>query len=68
MDDIKDEKVSLYKREFLGIDKECHMKYDDITKEQNDKLISNQKMEAKCSLVEGILILGSCAALFVITL
>ena len=67
MDDIKDEKVSLYKREFLGIDKECHMKYD-ITKEQNDKLISNQKMEAKCSLVEGILILGSCAALFVITL
>ena len=68
MDDIKDEKVSLYKREFLGIDKECHMKYDDITKEQNDKLISNQKMEAKCSLVEGILILGSCATLFVITL
>ena len=56
MDNIKDEKVSLYKREFLGIDKECHMKYD-ITEEQNDELKSNQTMEKNCSLVEGIIIL-----------
>ena len=57
MDDIKDEKVSLYKREFLGIDKECHMKYD-ITEEQNDELKSNQTMEAACSFFEGIIILS----------
>ena len=57
-DEIKgDEYVSLYKREFLGIDRTCDEKTD-IRREDYEKLRKNQKMEKYCLLVEAIIILG----------
>lgn len=47
-------KVSLYKREFLGIDKECDSK-SDSKREDYDKLEKSQKMEKNVLLVEGII-------------
>ena len=52
--EIKDEKVSLYKREFLGIDKLCNDKYN-LLPESNEELNSPQKMAKSCLTVEGIL-------------
>ena len=48
-------KVSLYKREFLGIDKECDSDAH-ITKEDYDKLVKNIKLEKYVLMVEGILV------------
>ena len=60
-----DEYVSLYKREFLGIDKECDEKTD-IKKEDYEKLRKAQKMERVCVLVEAIIILCFWVVLFII--
>ena len=57
LDEIKgDEYVSLYKREFIGIDKKCDEKYD-INRYNYQTLRSAQKMEKTCLLVESIIIL-----------
>ena len=56
-DDIKDEYVSLYSREFLGIDKECDEK-NNVNKNDYEKLKKNQKMERICLLVEAILLIS----------
>ena len=48
-------KVSLYSREFLGIDKECDKKTD-INKDKYEKLKKNQRMESICLIVESVLI------------
>ena len=47
-------KVSLYKREFLGIDEECDSN-SDVKREDYDKLEKSQKMEKTVLLVEGII-------------
>ena len=49
-------KVTLYKREFLGIDKSCD-KEADISKDNYKKLRKNQKNEGLCILIEAIIIL-----------
>ena len=49
------EKVSLYKREFLGIDKACDEK-EHINKDNYEKLRKYQKKEGLCILIESILI------------
>ena len=54
-DDIKDEYVSLYIREFLGIDKTCDEK-NNINMEDYEKLTKNQHMEKICLLVEAIIL------------
>ena len=55
-DKIKgDEYVSLYKREFLGIDKTCDRKYN-ITRDKYEKLKRNQKKEKICVFVESLII------------
>jgi uncharacterized membrane protein len=46
-----DEKVSLYKRVFLGIDKECDEKAQ-ISQEKNEKLESNQNSEVTLLYIE----------------
>ena len=48
-------KVTLYKREFLGIDKTCDEETD-INKENYEKLRNNQKDEGLCILIESIII------------
>lgn len=48
-------KVSLYKREFLGIDKECDSEAH-ITREDYDKLVKSIKMEKAVLITEGIVI------------
>ena len=53
--ELKKEKVSLYKREFLGIDKECDEKTD-ISKKQYNILKKSQKYEKILLLVEPIII------------
>ena len=56
LDDIEgDPKVSLYSREFLGINKACDDK-SSISRNNFDKLKSNQKMEKLCTLTEGIML------------
>ena len=52
-DDIGNEYVSLYSREFLGIDKTCDEK-NKINKKDYEKLKDNQNMERICILVESI--------------
>ena len=53
--ELKKEKVSLYKREFLGIDKNCDEK-SDLTEERYKKLKKHQKSEKILLLVEPIII------------
>ena len=48
-------KVSLYSREFLGIDKTCDEK-SSINKNDYETLKDNQRMEKECLLIEGILL------------
>ena len=64
---INGEKVSLYKRIFLGIDKECDEK-SDISKDKFNKLKNNQAMEKVCLLVEAILILCYLIPFFIFTI
>ena len=52
--ELKKEKVSLYKREFLGIDKECDEK-SDISHKDYSLLKKNQKFEKTLLLVEPII-------------
>ena len=56
LDKIKDETVSLYKRIFIGIDKECD-ENSKISKDKYDKLKKNQSSEKKSLLAEAIIIL-----------
>ena len=56
LDKIKDEKVSLYKRIFIGIDKKCD-ENSKISKNKYDKLKKNQSNEKKSLLAEAIIIL-----------
>ena len=49
--EIKEEKVSLYKREFLGIDKKCDEKLS-FSKKKYDKLIDSEDNEITLLLVE----------------
>ena len=63
-EELKNNKVSLYKREFLGINKFCDEKKE-ISEDDYNKLRKNQKMAKVCLLVEVIiifsfLILGVC--------
>ena len=63
-EELKNNKVSLYKREFLGINKFCDEKKE-ISEDNYNKLRKNQKMAKVCLLVEVIiifsfLILGVC--------
>jgi len=44
---LKDLKVSLYSREFLGMDKVCDEKTN-ISKDKYEKLKKNQRMESYC--------------------
>ena len=53
--ELKKEKVSLYKREFLGIDKDCDEK-SDLTEKRYKILKKNQKSEKILLLVEPIII------------
>ena len=55
MDKLNNEKVSLYKREFLGIDKACDEE-NKIDRNNYETLKNNQKNEGICILVEGIII------------
>ena len=52
---LKNKKVTLYKREFLGIDKACDEKAH-INKDNYEKLRKYQKKEGLCILIESILI------------
>ena len=54
-DDIGDESVSLFTREFLGIDKVCDEK-NGLSKEVYNKLTNNQQNESTCLLVEVIIL------------
>ena len=55
-DDLDDElEVSLFSREFLGIDKTCDEK-SNINKDNYEKITKNQKMEKSCLLYETILL------------
>ena len=46
-EELKKTSVSLYKREFLGIDKTCDEE-NNINKDDYEKLRKNQKMEKVC--------------------
>ena len=56
LEKVKDEKVTLYKREFLGIDKICDEKLN-FTKNSYEKLKKNQKRVKYLFLVESIIML-----------
>ena len=64
MDKIKDEKVSLYKREFLGIDKSCDEK-SPLSDEKIEKLNKSQEMEVICLLVELLIMISFFIAVIV---
>ena len=61
---IKNEYVSLYKREIFGIDKECDKK-SSLNPENLDIVRKNQKMESTCMLVESILMFILTIALLI---
>jgi len=65
-DDIKDEKVSLYQRQFLGIDKECNEKAD-FAEEIIEQVNDNQSSIKLCLLVESILLIAFWFILLVVT-
>ena len=50
---LSDSKVSLYSREFLGIDKACDEKTN-ISKDKYEKLKKNQEMERICLIIESV--------------
>ncbi len=55
-DDLDDDlEVSLFSREFLGIDKTCDEK-SNINKDDYEKITKNQKMEKSCLLYEAIIL------------
>ena len=66
-DDLDGEKVSLYKREFLGIDKTCDEK-SDINKDQYKKLNKYQREEQDCLIYEFYLIFFFLLVLIIFTI
>ena len=64
-DELKDNKVSLYMKEFIGIDKTCDEK-SNIKIDDYDKLKKNQEMEIKCSISEGSLLFSYSLAILII--
>ena len=63
LENVKDEKVTLYKREFLGIDKICDEKLN-ISKNSYEKLKKNQKRVKYLFLIESIIMLTLLFILF----
>ena len=57
-EELKNNKVSLYKRELLGINKFCDEKKE-ISKDNYNKLRKNQEMSKVCLLVEVIVIFSA---------
>ena len=64
---LNDLKVSLYSREFLGIDKECDKK-NEISKDKYEKLKKNQGMEKICLIVEFIIIISILFSILLIVI
>jgi hypothetical protein len=62
---LGDYKVSLYSREFIGIDKQCDEKTS-VTREQNKKLNKSQKDISRVFIVEGVINLCLSIDYFVI--
>ena len=62
---LGDYKVSLYSREFIGIDKQCDEKTL-VTREQNEKLNKSQKDISRVFIVEGVINLCLSIGYFVI--
>ena len=56
-DQLNGLKVSLYSREFLGIDKECDKK-NEISKDMMEKITKYQTNEKIYSIIEGCIIIG----------
>ncbi len=67
LDNVGDEKVTLYKREFLGIDKKCDEKLN-ISRDTYDKLKKNQKRVKTLLLCEFIILLVFLVALLFLKL
>ena len=63
-DQLNNYKVTLYKREFLGIDKACDEKAN-ISKDNYEKLRYNEKGEKLCLLIEAILIFSDLLGLII---
>ena len=59
-----DEEVILYKREFIGLDKECELEID-ITQDKLDAMKNALKMERTLSLTEGIILLSGWDLYFI---
>ena len=67
LDKIKDEQVSLYKREFIGINKLCDEK-SNFSKNKSDKLRKNQQRAKNLLLIESIFLLLPFDCLLIIFL
>ena len=63
-DKIKDEYISLYKREFIGLDKECYENWET----NFEKLKNNQKKMILCLYIESIEILYVGFFYFILTI
>ena len=66
-DRLKGENVSLFKREFLGIDRNCDEKMN-ITKEKYDNFQYAQTSEKFCTFAEGIIIISLWFPLLIMTI
>ena len=68
IDELKENpEVSLYSREFLGINKACDEKYS-ISKDDFETLKKNQKMEKLCVLIEAIVLFAFLIAPIIFTI
>ena len=61
---LRGEEVSLYKREFLGIDKECDKNHI-FTKDSFDSFISSQKSLKTLLIAEGFIVLIAAVVEFI---
>ena len=67
-DDLRgDEKVSLYKREFLGINKACDMN-SNLNRDRLEKIEKNTSMANTCLLAEFIIIIPELISILIIAL
>ena len=66
-DRLKGENVSLFKRQFLGIDRNCDEKMN-ITKEKYEIFQSAQTSEKFCTFAEGIIIISLYFPLLIMTI
>ena len=64
IEELQNYKVSLYKREFLGIDKSCDEK-SPLSDEKIEKLNKSQEMEVICLLVELLIMISFFIAVIV---